>query len=107
ATLAAMWQFTAAKLRGHGLAWRKTAHVYPVQAQATDRRPRLGEVLVRMHCLSTRDLEEALRTCPPGTRLGEHLRQMRHLSEDVIYEALSSQAGMPLGVPEERPSRNA
>ncbi len=107
ATLEALRQFTVAAYTGRSLAWRKTSHVYPLHAQETERRPRIGELLVRMRCISTAELEEALRTCPPGMRLGEHLRELRKLSEDHLYQALSSQAGVPLGLQHGLPTRAA
>jgi bacteriophage N4 adsorption protein B len=104
ATAEALRQFTVGKLRRRTLAWRKTSHSYPQHAQQVERRPRIGEVLVRMRCISMADLDEALQTCPPGKRLGEHLLELRKLTEEHVYEALSSQTGMPLGLPHGAPS---
>jgi bacteriophage N4 adsorption protein B len=99
ATYQALRQFLLARLNRGALIWRKTDHCYPVH-QAGDRsRPRVGEVLVRMRCLAMADLNEALRTLPEGFRLGEHLLQLHKVSEDHLYQALSSQAGIPLGAP--------
>jgi hypothetical protein len=71
------------------IAWRKTDHVYP--------RPRLGEVLVRMGMISFSDGEAAASMQPFGVRLGEHLIELRKLSEENLYRALSVQAGIPAG----------
>ena len=57
------------------MAWRKTDHVYP--------RPRLGELLVRMHCLPMNEVEMAAGNMPPGLRIGEYLMQLRKLSEET------------------------
>jgi adsorption protein B len=100
ATLLALWQYTVARICGRSLAWRKTEHKYAVAAAPTPNRPRLGELLVRMQCLSAAEVDEALKVCPAGTRLGEHLVELRKLSEQRLYEALSSQASLPLGIPE-------
>jgi len=34
-----------------------------------------------------------------GSRLGEHLVGLRKLSEEEVYRALGTQAGIPLGAP--------
>jgi adsorption protein B len=97
ATVSALRQFAGARLRGRSLAWRKTDHNYPVCH--TTGQGRLGEVLVRMRVISTEDLEAALKTCPPEVRLGQHLLKHRKLKEKQLYQALSEQAGLELGVP--------
>ena len=97
ATFSALWQFTGAVRHGRSLAWRKTEHMYPVHR--TPGQSRLGEILVGMQCLSRGELNEALMTQPRVVRLGEHLLRARIISEDVLYHALSLQAGMELGSP--------
>jgi adsorption protein B len=87
ATVAAVRQFTAARAQRRTMAWRKTDHLYP--------RPRLGEVLVRMRMVSLTDVEAAAGTQPQGMRIGEYLVQLRKLSEENLYRALSAQAGIP------------
>jgi adsorption protein B len=91
ATVEALRQFLGARVKHHALAWRKTEHVYP--------QPRLGEVLVRMNWVSTGEVEEAVHRVPAGLRLGEYLVQLRRISEEYLYQALSFQAGIPLGLP--------
>lgn len=98
ATIKALHQFVSANRKRRVQAWLKTEHDYP-KGPSEQARPLIGEVLVRTHALSTGDLDEALRTCPPGRRLGEHLVISRKLSEQDVYHALSSQAGIPLGPP--------
>jgi len=100
ATVAALWQFLGARLKNRALAWLKTDHVYPSAVTAEHGRPRLGEVLVRMRCVSMSEVEDALESRPPGLRIGEHLVRSRKVSEEHLYEALSSQSGIPLGVPQ-------
>jgi hypothetical protein len=102
ATGAAIAQFLLARLRRDSLAWRKTDHVYPAHRTALAGRPKIGEVLIRMRCLSRQDLETALRDLPGGVRLGEYLMRSDQLSEEQLYDALSSQAGIPVGRPAAR-----
>jgi len=89
ATVAALRQFAAARLHHRSMAWRKTEHVYP--------RPRLGEVLVRLQTVDLDDVERAARNLPKGLRLGEYLVQLRKVSEESLYHALSLQSGIPNG----------
>ena len=96
ATAAALRLFFAAVRRSAAPAWNKTEHVYPAVEQ---RRPLLGEVLLRMRALDAGELAAALAGKAPGVRLGEHLVAARKLSEEELYRALSIQAGIPLGRP--------
>jgi adsorption protein B len=89
ATVAAVRQFTAARIHRRSMTWRKTDHVYP--------RPRLGELLVRMRSLPAGDVEKAAIDLPKGLRIGEYLVQTRQLSEANLYHALSVQSGIPAG----------
>ncbi len=98
ATAAALCQFASARLRRRVLAWRKTDHHYPAHSSGQGRQP-LGQVLIRMRCLSREAVEDALRSLPPGVRLGEYLVRLNKLTEDHVYRALSAQAGIPLGLP--------
>lgn len=99
ATVTALTEFAAAKIRGTALRWQKTEHAYPVHPAANSGRPKLGELLVRTRGLTAGEIEAALRTLPAGTRLGEHLVRLRKLTENDVYQALSAQAGIPLGAP--------
>jgi adsorption protein B len=89
ATVAAVRQFTAARIQRRTMAWRKTDHVYP--------RPRLGEVLVRMRTVPSSDVETAAGSLPKGLRIGEYLVLLRKLSEENLYRALSLQSGISAG----------
>jgi adsorption protein B len=89
ATVAAIRQFSAARIERRSMVWRKTDHVYP--------RARLGELLVRMRTLAQGDVEKAARELPKGLRIGEYLVQLQILSEENLYQALSLQAGIPVG----------
>ncbi|MGP8246779.1 MAG: glycosyl transferase family protein [Bryobacteraceae bacterium] len=79
------------------LAWTKTEHVYPAAGAAANLR--LGEVLVRLRCLSGAQVQAALAAQPRGVRLGEYLVQSDLLSEENLYRALSRQTGLELGLP--------
>jgi bacteriophage N4 adsorption protein B len=98
ATAAALRQFLGARLRKRNLLWRKTEHVYAAPA-AVRGKERIGEVLVRLHTLPFKAVEQAAAAKPPGLRLGEYLVLQKQLSEENLYRALSSQAGIPVGVP--------
>ena len=99
ATLAAVGQFVAARLEHRSLAWHKTEHAYPAHRTPEQGTPRLGEVLMGMNRVSTGELEAALRRAPDGLRLGEYLLQLQQISEEHLYQALSSQTGIPWGLP--------
>lgn len=99
ATVAALRQFAVSRLRGRALAWRKTQHAYPAHHSADPGRPRVGEVLARLHLLDPDALQHALASQPEGMRLGEHLQRLNQLSEEDLYRALSIQTGLPLGAP--------
>jgi len=96
ATAKALRQFLGARVKRHDLVWCKTAHVYPGDPFRIHKRPRLGEVLVRLRCISTDELEEALRHRPLGQRIGEYLVEARKITEANLSLALSSQSGLPL-----------
>jgi len=98
ATAAALHHYVGARIRGRKLTWRKTEHVYP-SADSKQGRLRLGELLVSRRWLSAADLESALEGQPAGLRLGEYLIHMRMLTEEILYQALSIQTGLPLGLP--------
>ena len=89
ATVAALGQFAASRVRHTGMAWRKTEHVYPP--------PRLGELLVRINAVSMKEVENAAGNMPAGMRIGEYLVELRKLSEADLYRALSIQSGIPDG----------
>ena len=99
ATIKSLIQFFQARRNKGRVAWLKTDHLYPAHAPLASARPRLGEVLVRMRCVPMSVVEEALVSGRNGLRLGEYLVQVRKLSEESLYQALSCQAGLPLGAP--------
>ncbi len=100
ATVKAVRQFLEARWQKRSLDWVKTDHVYLPPGSAVPGRPRLGEVLVRMRWISMGELEDALCACPEGMRIGEYLMQKRGLPCERLYSALSTQTGIPLGIPD-------
>jgi hypothetical protein len=99
ATTLALWRFVLAGGAQRGLVWTKTEHVYLGHAVPDPGRPRLGEALVRIGCMSSGDLDQALSSVPEGVRLGEFLFQERKIREEELYRALSIHHGIPLGRP--------
>jgi bacteriophage N4 adsorption protein B len=99
ATVGALRQFWKARRARRTLAWLKTDHDYPAQVTSEEGRPPVGEILVKMRCVSMAEVEDALRSQPPGRRIGEHLIYLQRITEENLYQALSSQAGVPLGIP--------
>lgn len=95
ATAEALRLFIAAHIERHSLAWRKTEHVYPGDPLLIHSRPRLGEVLVRLRCLTFAELNEALARRPAGLRIGEYLIQLDKITARDLGRALRSQAGLP------------
>ena len=96
ATVEALRLFLVARLERRSLAWRKTEHIYPGDPLHIHSRPRMGEVLVSLRCLSVEDLEEALTRRPPGLRIGEYLIQLDKITKRDLSQALRSQAGLPV-----------
>ncbi len=99
ATTRAVAQFLRAHWQKRSLAWMKTDHVYLASGSAAPGQPKLGEVLVRMRSISLGELEDALCACPPDLRLGEYLIARCGLPRERLYQALSTQSGIPLGIP--------
>lgn len=92
ATVQALYQFFAAHRSRCSLVWQKTAHAYPREFALIPKRPRLGEVLIRLQFISMTDLEQALHHKPKGERIGEYLVQIRKITLDNLCQALSSQS---------------
>jgi len=100
ATLGALRQFWKARRQQRNLPWLKTDHVYPSQISPDQSRQPVGQILVKMRCVSLEELEQALKSRPPGLRIGEYLIYSQRITEENLYQALSSQSGIPLGMPE-------
>jgi adsorption protein B len=96
ATFRAATGYAIARARGLPLRWLKTDHAFPTRAALLDRKRKLGEILVSSGYLTAAQLQRALNSLPPGTRLGEHLVRTGTLSEAGVYESLSLQQGLPI-----------
>jgi len=98
ATGLALTRYALARLRRRPLVWVKTEHAYPSRAALLPHKRTLGEILVGSGYLTAEELERAQATKPPGILLGHHLLHCGLLSEEELYEALSIQLGIDLGV---------
>ena len=103
ATAEALRLFCTARIERHSLTWRKTEHLYPSDPLEIHSRPRLGEVLVSLRCLSPEELQKALLRRPAGQRIGEYLIQLDKITELDLSRALTAQAGLPIGASPGRP----
>jgi MshEN domain len=86
--VSALCRYFAARIERRPLGWLKTDHVCPSRL--------LGEILAVSLRLSRAAVDHALRSKPPGVRLGEHLVDRGLLTEEQLYEALSAQRNVPL-----------
>lgn len=101
ANVRALWRFGKARIKGEPLTWLKTQHSYPSRVMLESQRRKIGEILVGSGWVSEPVFAAALESQPAGTRIGMHLMSLGLLSEDDLYEALSIQQGVPLGVDSE------
>jgi adsorption protein B len=97
ATCNAVGRYAIARARKRPLKWLKTDHAYPNRAALLAHKRKLGEILIGSGHLKAPALTLALATQPPGVLLGDYLVQSGHVSEDIVYEALSLQQGLPIG----------
>jgi bacteriophage N4 adsorption protein B len=96
ATVEAIRRFAWARLHGRPLKWLKTDHAYPSRAVLLSHKRPLGEILTSGGHLDAATLDHAVKTCPPGVRLGEHLVATHRLTVRALYEGLSFQQGLPI-----------
>lgn len=97
AAVLAIKKYFRAKLHDEPLVWLKTDHVYPSRAALMRHKRPLGEILVAWRYFSSPELQQILRSKPPGERLGDYLLRQRKLTEEELYSALSVQQNIPLG----------
>jgi adsorption protein B len=77
---------------GKLIAWDKTAHVYPSEAELAGQRRRLGDLLLESGLITIDQLNEALRRQKEvKTVIGAVLREMGVLSEVDLRQALHAQ----------------
>jgi bacteriophage N4 adsorption protein B len=99
ASAMALVRYVSAKTRGLPLVWVKTEHAYPNLAALETGVTPLGQILVRSQYVEQAVLLEALSAKADGERIGEYLVRTGKLSEPELYEALSLQQNLPLGMP--------
>jgi bacteriophage N4 adsorption protein B len=91
AGLRASYLFSRYLLRGN-LAWEKTRHAFPSDAELAAFHSRLGELLIERRFLTVRDLEAALERQRTDRRpLGAILVAMGLVGEDDLLQALGTQ----------------
>jgi adsorption protein B len=101
ATMRAVSQYAAHRLRGEPLRWLKTAHEFPTPERLAAARRRLGELLLEMRAVSTAELDEALSLQrATGGRLGEVLTMSGLVSARGLNEALGRQLDLATVDPE-------
>ncbi|GLU34499.1 glycosyl transferase family protein [Trinickia caryophylli] len=97
--VARAWRLFAVHLvTGKRLAWDKTMHDFPSADGLTERRQRLGELLLSWQAIDASQLESALnegyaREAP----LGRVLMAKGWLDEETLAEAIAFQADLPRG----------
>ncbi|MDR3090548.1 MAG: glycosyl transferase family protein [Desulfobulbaceae bacterium] len=85
-------------ITGKKLAWDKTMHDFPTADGLTDRRQRLGELLVSWRAIDQTRLDEALRDDEAARLpLGRVLVSHGWLDEETLAEAIAFQADLPRG----------
>src|SRR5260370_36419424 len=99
ATALAIGRFVVAKVLRRPLVWLKTDHAYPTRSGLMAHKRRIGEILVDQGDVDRELLELALGKKPAHERLGEYLVRMGLLSAPALYEGLSLQQNLPLGLP--------
>jgi adsorption protein B len=97
ATFNAVGRYAIARAQKRPLKWLKTDHAYPNRAALLAHKRQLGDILVGFGNLTAAALKQALDTQPEGVLLGEHLAREGRVSEELVYQALSFQQGLPAG----------
>jgi adsorption protein B len=91
AALRAFYVFSDYLLRGR-LAWEKTRHFFPTEAELAAFHSRLGELLIDRRFLTVRELEAALERQRTDRRpLGAILLEMGLVGEDDLLQVLGTQ----------------
>lgn len=93
ATFGALKQYLRAKWRREPLRWLKTAHAYPSREALMAHKRRLGEILRDLAYISDEILTWALAT-KGDLRLGDFLVNAGKITDEQRWEALSMQQGM-------------
>ncbi|WP_028213605.1 glycosyl transferase family protein [Paraburkholderia mimosarum] len=93
------WKMYLAYLvTGKRLVWDKTMHDFPSSDGFTDRRQRLGELLLSWQAIGPKELEQALAgEHASEAPLGRVLMAQGWLDEETLAEAIAFQADLPRG----------
>lgn len=93
----AMWIYLKHRLGGAPLAWEKTDHAFPTEAELRPFRNRLGQLLKERGEISENQLARALHfQRRKGVPLGEALLAIGEIGEVALFRTLSEQTGLPL-----------
>jgi len=95
ASASAVWRYARCRILGTPLSWVKTEHAYPAHVAIAGHRRLIGEILAAEGLVDSAAVMEAVRTCPPGTRLGEYLVRTGVAGWDAVYRALGIQHSLP------------
>lgn len=95
ATYGALKQYLRAKWRREPLRWLKTAHAYPSREALMEHKRRLGEILRELGFLTEEVLAWAL-GAKGESRLGDFLVAEGKISDSQRWQALSMQQGMEM-----------
>lgn len=91
ATVRAVRLYLSSLMTGRLIAWDKTAHVYPTDAQLGVLRPRLGDLLMARRLITAGQLHQALEQQAARHRpLGRILVEMNAVEDRVLQEILEA-----------------
>lgn len=96
ATLRAIRLWIDHTVTGRSLTWGKTSHSYPDQARLAAHKRPLVEILLQQQVLHRSELEAAVGRNAGGAIAAADLLRTGLLTEEQIYQALSTQLGLPL-----------
>jgi adsorption protein B len=95
AAVSAARQFAHAVVTGEPVAWCKTDHMFPTEAELRKFKRKLGDLLLENRVLSLKNLEHALAVQKEtGDRLGDVLMRLGYVSETNLTAVLAAQLGM-------------
>jgi hypothetical protein len=95
ASMCALKNYVASRVRRQALTWNKTEHAYPLHLPDDPYRADLGDVLVKSGYISQPMLDIVRGHLPPDQEMAEFLLQNKLVSEDHLCRALSLQSGLP------------
>jgi adsorption protein B len=99
-TWMAILKYASAKIRKQPLRWLKTEHAYPNRAALVEHRKPLEEILVSSLYMTAEALAAAVASKPEHRTLVNHLLKLGVISEEHLYEAISLEQNLPLGMPD-------